>query len=757
MAVSSTKRKLSAKTILLYVTYVALAVASGGVFEGNITFGLFIGAVYSANPIIACLVYVASSVVYGWNSLLQAGVKAAVVMLFVAIHYFAKRKISKINLLLYLVLANVFYCAYSFVDYFNLFDRLLYSAIGIAFAYVSIYVFRAVFVRGLSYRPALDETVCIGLFTVVFSYCISNFTLGQLQLIYFIAPFAILFCVTCFGDKTAMMGSVLIGLGNVFATGSYECCVYCVVAAIAAVTLSKINRYVGALSVLLVDVLMSYFLNLHGSFTMEVFAPTFASALVFVVIPSGVYRYVKDYCCGSVERYLSKSVAQKVGETVSRRLYRLSDIFLSMKNAFFTMSAGNIFDDDAQKNIVRQCADAVCRSCNQRTKCWRQDLAQTEQSMLQLSACAVKRGKCSILDVPQALSVKCDRISAVLSEVNAQAQTYRDYKEKAELADSGKTLLGEQMGGVSGLLMQLAYDCKNRTDYDRNREKELMEGLVFHNVLCAGAIIARQKEIVTVVATVAKADVDNEVIEKVASGVLKQNMGVERVENTESPAWQNVFLVVKPRYSVAFGVSSVAKQGSEISGDTHTVTRTDNGKCIVALCDGMGSGSKAEQMSATSINLVESFYRAGFDNDTILSCVNRLLVGSGNEVFCAVDMVVLDLYNGLADFIKLGACNGLVKNDGKVEIVSGSSLPLGVLDEMKPSVTKKALISGDVVVLVSDGVADCYKDANLLASVFNEISCNAPQSIAEVILNRAIKRCNNKPSDDMTVVVAKLM
>ena len=756
MKLSSVKGKLTVKTILLYVTFAALAVVSGGVFEGNLAFGLFVGAVYSANPIVACVIYLGSAIVYGWINLLHAAVKAAIVMVFVGIHYFAKRKINKLALLIYLIVANVFYVVYSFIDYFSLFDRMLYAVLGIAFAYVCIYVFRAVFVRGLNYRPALDETICTGLFVAVASYCLSRINFGQLQLIYFVVPFAILFCVVCFGDTTALMGAVLMGIGNVFATGSYECCVYCVISALASVSLCKVNRYIGALSVLIVDVLMSYFLNLHGAFSMVVFAPTFASALVFAVVPTSVYRHIHDFCSGSAERYLSKSVAQKVGDTVSRRLYRLSDIFMSMKQAFFTMSAGSVTTEQAERAIVKQCSESVCRDCGNRAKCWRSDIAQTEQSLLQLSECAVKRGKCTILDVPQALSVKCDRVSAVLSEVNAQAQSYRAYRERAEQADNGKTLLGEQMGGVSNLLMQLASDCKNRTGYDNTREKELIDSLVFHNVLCSGAVVAQQKEIVTVVLTVAKNDIDNETIEKVVSNVIKQNMTIERIESTESATWVNVFLYVRPRYSVTFGVSSVAKDGNEISGDTHSVTRTDNGKCIVALCDGMGSGDKAEQMSATSISLVESFYRAGFDNDTILSCVNKLLVGSGNEIFCAVDVVVLDLYNGLADFIKLGACAGLVKNDGKVEIVSGSSLPLGVLEEMKPSITKKALVGGDMVVLLSDGVADCFKDPVALARVFSEVSLNVPQSISDVILNKALKLCNNKPADDMTVVVAKI-
>lgn len=754
---SNIKQKLNTQTVLLYVTYVAMTVASGGVFDGNVAFGLFVGATYSANPIISAVIYLAASAVYGWDSLLQAAVRAAVLLLFVAIHYFAKKKIGKLNLLLYLVLCNVFYCVFRFTDYFNTFDRLLYAAIGIAFSYVCIYVFRAVFVRGLSYRPSLDETVCIGLFVIVAAYAISHVSFFGLQLIYFVAPFAILFAVVCFGDQVALAGAVLIGLGNIFATGAFDCCVFCVLSALSAVTLCKVNRFLGAASILIVDVLMSFFLDLHGAFSALVFAPTFSSVFVFCVVPSQVYRYARDYCSGSAERYLGKSVAKKIGDSVSRRLYRLSDIFLSMKNAFFTMSASGVSPEDAEKAIVKQCSEAVCKDCAQRVKCWRQELRQTEQSLLQLGVCAVKRGKCTILDVPQTLSVKCDRVSAMLSEINVQAQTYRSYKERVELADNGKTLLGEQMGGVSSLLLQLATDCKHSADYDRTKEQELTERLVFHNVLCSGAVIAKQKDVVTVVVTIGKNDVDKATIEKVVSSVLKQNLVVERVESTESEAWVNVILTVKPRYSVVFGVSSVSKDGNEISGDTHSVLQTDNGKCIVALCDGMGSGELAEQMSATSISLVESFYRAGFDNDVILSCVNKLLVGSGNEIFCAVDIAVLDLYNGLADFIKLGASVGLVKNEGKVEIVSGSSLPLGVLEEMKPSVTKKALVSGDVVVLVSDGVADCFKDPSALASTFAEVSLNVPQSIAEVVLAKAMKLCANKPADDMTVVVAKIV
>lgn len=56
-----------------------------------------------------------------------------------------QEKIQKLNLLLYLVASNVFYCVYGTADYFALFDKILYSLCGIAFSFVCIYFFRAVF------------------------------------------------------------------------------------------------------------------------------------------------------------------------------------------------------------------------------------------------------------------------------------------------------------------------------------------------------------------------------------------------------------------------------------------------------------------------------------------------------------------------------------------------------------------------------------------------------------------------------------
>ncbi len=751
------RSKISAKQILFYLVYTATVVLSGKVFDGLFAFGTFVGGLYAGNPVLVGIIYIASSAMWGVEHMLQCAIRVAVVIACWGIHYVAKRKIGKFNLLLYVLLANAFYLVHNFVDYPTLFTKIAHTTCGVAFSFVSLYVFRAVFARGLNYPPQIGEKICIALFAVVEIFCLSTLTVATLEVVYFVLPFVLLFANSCFDEKTTFVTAVVCGLGNLLATGSLQGMAFCALASLAIVAFGTISRYLSALGVIVVDVVLSYFLGLHGNFYALFFAPTLTSVLVFVVIPTSVYKKLRDSFCGNTTRYIAKSLSTKLTQDLTRRLFRLSEIFMTIKNAFYTLSVGQASAEQVACVIVKECSNSICQNCKSRAVCWRQNLTTTEQALLQLATLAIANGKCTILDIPQTLSAKCDRLSMILSQVNDLAQTHKQFVELACDRNTSKLLVADQMSGVSQLLLQIATDYKSNISFDATREQEIKECLIFHNVLCADVALVTHGNRLMVVVTVAKTDLDESAIEQCVGIVVKQTMSVQKVESTDNSRWVNVYLTVKPRFEMSFGVASVAKAGSEISADTHGQIVTDNGKSIITLCDGMGSGARAEKMSSTAISLVESFYRAGFDSDTILSAVNGLLTQSGNEIFCAVDMVVVDLYNGFADFVKLGAPVGFVKCAQTVEMIRGSSLPLGVLEEMKPSVTKKALHSTDIMVLVSDGVADCYQDVTALAEIVHNITYTTPQSIAETILAKTLKQCNNTPPDDMTVVVAKII
>ena len=168
-------------------------------------------------------------------------------------------------------------------------------------------------------------------------------------------------------------------------------------------------------------------------------------------------------------------------------------------------------------------------------------------------------------------------------------------------------------------------------------------------------------------------------------------------------------LKTAPKYDVVFGTSAHTKSTSKRSGDCYSLIRMEDGKILMALCDGMGSGEKAERTSQTAISLVENFYKAGFNSDIILSSVNKFLsIGSG-DIFSCLDMAVIDLKTGGCDFVKLGATNGYIKHNETIDVIECSSLPLGIISSASPTIKTKLLCGGDMIVLCTDGITDSFK------------------------------------------------
>jgi stage II sporulation protein E len=381
----------------------------------------------------------------------------------------------------------------------------------------------------------------------------------------------------------------------------------------------------------------------------------------------------------------------------------------------------------------------------------------TENSLLQLTECALSSGKATILDINGNLTVNCDRVGLVLSSINSQSEGLMSHITRAKEADNNRLLIGEQLGGVSKIMQQLALDCKGKMSFNNLKEKDIADKLTFHNVLCSEAVFIEQNSGVLVILTVAARDLDSAVIASVVSEAVKLSMKIDKVEPCESPNWMTVYMSNEARFKLSYGIRNYTKANSTVSGDTHSFNNLENNRFMLAICDGMGSGTQAENMSTTAITLVENFYRAGFDSDVILTCTNKLLSGFDSEVFTAVDIAVVDLNNGLCDFIKLGAPDGLVKINGEVQYVSGSSLPLGVLDEMKPSVTKTILKSGDFVVLASDGFWESFKTTDTVADFLHNNVATNPQVVADDLMERALSNCKHTPKDDMTLIVARLV
>ena len=85
-------------------------------------------------------------------------------------------------------------------------------------------------------------------------------------------------------------------------------------------------------------------------------------------------------------------------------------------------------------------------------------------------------------------------------------------------------------------------------------------------------------------------------------------------------------------------------------------------------------------------------------------------------------------------------------------------MPLGILDDIEPKITKAVLSAGDMVVLVSDGILDVFGGERVaLAGFINNLDVTNPQQLADQLVAKVSALADGYPADDCTVTVAQLV
>ena len=168
----------------------------------------------------------------------------------------------------------------------------------------------------------------------------------------------------------------------------------------------------------------------------------------------------------------------------------------------------------------------------------------------------------------------------------------------------------------------------------------------------------------------------------------------------------------------------------------------------------MGCGGRAAVDSVMTCSFVLKLVKAGFGFDSALKFINSaLLVKAGDESLATLDIACIDLYAGTAEFLKAGAASSFLLRDGKVVILSGNSLPAGILQGISYDRRSIPLREGDVLVLVTDGALPISEQ--WFADELQAVGALPPKEAAEKLALLA-KRRQQQPEDDITVAVAKV-
>ena len=249
----------------------------------------------------------------------------------------------------------------------------------------------------------------------------------------------------------------------------------------------------------------------------------------------------------------------------------------------------------------------------------------------------------------------------------------------------------------------------------------------------------------------------NTIVEEILSKILKEKI----VLNEENSIGTKKTFMSEDKYVMGIGMAETYKSQNLVSGDNTLNIRLKDGKYLVALSDGMGSGQEANESSSQALKMLENLLLSGFDKETSLELISTSLINKNEEMFATLDIAIVDLYKGTIEFIKSGACPTYIKNNKKVQIIKSTSLPTGMINEKNIQTFDRDIQNGEIMLMCSDGIIDAnveYKNKELWVKyMLEDIETNNTKKIADIILNEAIDNNFGKAKDDMSIIVCRFM
>lgn len=744
---------LGCEFVLIYI----FAIASIDGLISPFAYGLAVALVFSGKQksyFIAPLYFIASvlvnpSMIY----LISAGVSASI-LLTCGLIFGMKKSKTYINVsVLVAGLSAYIYYGYVF-NYVSL--TIVYLILNIITCIAMSHFIKAIYNRPFVFRFTLDELLSACFMLMVLGVGFSSIDIGFANLYHIVGILWVLVCVYTLGGYYGIISSCMYGAGSVVASLDISSMALFVFMAVLVTVFRSPNRLIPVFSVILIDVVYGVYFTMIYDLNYAYLIETLISSSVFLMIPISILDYANGFFADDSREQTAKSIINRSRHAIYRRLVELSDVFADMDIVFRQMVKGNIPVEDAKKMLANEACNKLCANCPNKTKCLKNKI-DAGKIFYEIITVGFERGKATLLDLPAFLTSQCQKTNQILLVINQLILQYKQYANMINNLDSSRILIAEQLLGVSKIMKSLGEDLHKSLNFDSSLENKVVEELIYNNIVCNEAMIFHQNDAMTNVNLMVQSDdAMNVNISKITSRLCGGPMSISEVLPSKTKGWSLINLVSAPRYDIIFGYANRVKTGEEISGDNYSLLRLYNNKFMMAICDGMGSGEKANKVSELAINLVENFYKADFSNEIILSSVNKLLSLNNEETFTALDICVIDLNNSFADFIKLGAPIGFIKKRNETEVVEGGSLPVGILNTLQPSITKTVLGGQDIFILCSDGVVDSFDNIEFMQAFINNIDSLHPQYIADAILEKALEIKRGIAPDDMTVLVGRV-
>ena len=474
-----------------------------------------------------------------------------------------------------------------------------------------------------------------------------------------------------------------------------------------------------------------------------------ASSLLAAPMPEAWARFLTRLSDPAPDPCDPRRLAARLQRASAVRLRALGAAFGELAEGY---AAPNALPDEHE--LVQRLRLRLCEGCDAYARCWQGGDGGGARLLCDLIARAVAlSGETPLFEgeAPPELSRRCRRGRLIPERVGDMLEDFARARRDGLKRGAENRLIAAQFDQARQLIEALSRRQGGQLRL-RSRQAARAAAALERAGVGVDSVMALGGGGVEIVAAL-KRGCWTEAVARQAALRLSETFG--RRYAAAGPLGRELRFVRRPRLRVRTGISCASREAGAPCGDSHLTCMLDDERLLVLICDGMGSGEAAQRESAVAVRLLGRFLRAGAACALAIETVNAMLLNrSGEDMFATMDMLLLNLSTGVAEFTKLAACPTLILRDGALKRVEGGRLPLGILEKVQSGGFRTRLMPGDVLLMATDGVMDAAGEAALERLMRREGE-DMPR-LARLALAAAGRTCQGGRRDDMTAVCLRV-
>lgn len=600
-----------------------------------------------------------------------------------------------------------------------------------------------------------QEVACIVMTGCIFLLSANALTIGSISIGRILAVTAVLFCAYygsvaggCIGGTAA---GVVFGISRddlSFLTLSYS------FGGLMAGLFSYLGRVGSAAAFLLCAVMTS----LRNGVTVEtaaVFYETVAATVIFLFIPkewgNRIAFFVSPHRKDGENESLRRGVIMRL-DLASKAIKGINEAVRSVSDKlgdYYSNEIGGVFKRSIEEN---------CSRCGMRTFCEKDGVGEQQTRLAALAPILESTGSVDESDVKRIFNKRCCKGAEMAQTVSDNYDSYMSCLAAKARAAQIRGVVAGQFAGLAEILDSMKSEFERYESYDEAAAEKIcaalrMKGLVMMDCSVRCDTFGR----LTVELEVA--DDNRKLLRRDdLTSEISRLCGRRLCAPQISPAGNRVRVTFseRPRLEVQIGSAQHICSNGRLCGDSFNYFNDGQGRFVVVISDGMGTGGRAAVDGSMAVSIISKLVKSGLGFDASLSAANSaLMVKSDDESLATADILCVDLFSGDAEIMKAGAPVTFFRKSGKIVRVEPSSLPAGILTDIRLTHDELELSDGDLVVMVSDGAIALSDE--WIGAMMRDFEGGDVQELVNDIIDEAMIGSKLGRDDDITVVGMRIM